>query len=130
MIPATFILPALSLHTHTTTFTPRDVGAVSIRGCIIKFSACKTCKFPLWRKRTRRERELWYDARGGEFKVKRIGLESECVITTAEQNEELPHDGIWVTRTIDVDVLPSQPFLILDGCSLEGRSIMLLQGET
>lgn len=133
MIPSTFILPARSLHTHATSFTPAASGTLQIKGCTIKFSACNNRDFPLFVQRPRREKEKWYDKHGGEIKVKRIGMGfPKPIFTDPMKREEIEgeEDGFWVRKTLDATVLPPQPVLVLESSSSRDSCIMLLEGET
>jgi Transport protein Trs120 or TRAPPC9, TRAPP II complex subunit len=129
MDPASFILPAHSCHTHTIQFKPREPGGLSVKGCVIKFSVCKTAEFPLLRERSGRERDSWYDMRGGEFKVKRVGIEAVLVETWREQLADHAQESPLVAWSVNADVVPPKPFLVLEACSMANRSIMLLEGE-
>jgi hypothetical protein len=126
MLPSSFILPAQTLHTHTMVFIPRKPGQLDIQGCLIKFSTCKSQEFWLLDNLSRRERDIWYDVRGGEFKVKEIGIHSKKM----NSSEDPDADQFWPKRKISATVLPPQPVLILQGCPLGGAAIMLLEGET
>jgi len=133
MIPSTFILPARSLHNHATSFVPAASGTLQIKGCTIKFSACSKQDFPFLVQRPRREKEKWYDKRGGEIKVKRIGMGFPKPIFTDPMKKEdvgAEEDGFWVKKTLDAIVLPPQPVLVLESSSSRDSCIMLLEGET
>jgi Transport protein Trs120 or TRAPPC9, TRAPP II complex subunit len=132
MLSSSFILPARTLHTHGATFTPREQGQLHIHGCVIKFSACKMREFPILGERSRRERESWYDTRGGESKTKRRGVVLPNSRTMAGDGSPRNHveDGsFWPRKTVEATVLPPQPALVLEQSSLKDGCIMLLEGE-
>ena len=126
MSPVSFILPAQTFHVHTLVFAPRKPGQLDIQGCVIKISTCKSQEFWLLENRGRRERDMWYDMRGGEFKIKQIGRYPG----TMNLSEDLLADQFWSKRRISATVLPPQPVLILEGCPLADAAVMLLEGET
>jgi hypothetical protein len=132
MSPSSFILPAHCLHTHTTVFIPREAGRLCIEGCIVKFSTCKSRQFLMLGERTRRQREIWYDTRGGEVKIKHIGVKlvSSSSTTKVDPAELATEERFWPQKTLSAKVLPPQPTLVLDGCSISDAGIMLLEGET
>jgi hypothetical protein len=132
MPSASFILPAQSLHTHGAKFVPCEAGQLHIRGCVIKFSACKLQEFPILDERTRRQREAWYDTRGGELKTKkgRFTLPNSRVAPeTDSPADHVGDEGFWPRRTIDATVLPPRPVLVVEQCSVQDNCIMLLEGE-
>jgi len=132
MVPSTFILPARSLHTHATSFTPTASGTLQIKGCTIKFSACSKRDFPFHVQRPRRDKEKWYDKHGGEIKVKRIGMGFPKPIFADPKREDVQgdeEDGFWIKKTFDAVVLPPQPVLVLESSSSRDSCIMLLEGE-
>jgi hypothetical protein len=132
MAPSAFILPAQSMHTHGSKFIPVERGQLHIMGCVIKFAACKTQEFPILGSRSRREKEAWYDARGGESKVKTAGVSlpklRTCIATSAPAFH-LEDDTFWLRRKVTAMVLPPQPVLELEACSAKDDCIMLLEGE-
>jgi hypothetical protein len=106
-----------------------EPGQLKIKGCTIKFSACKSREFAVLVERSRREKEFWYDKRGGEIKVKQIGNgfpKRHQLIEEAVQGTE----GFWLEKTVDATVLPPQPVVVLDNSSLQDACLMLLEGET
>jgi Transport protein Trs120 or TRAPPC9, TRAPP II complex subunit len=132
MSASSFILPAYSLHTHTTFFLPRETGRLCIQGCIVKFSTCKSREFLMLGNRTRRERETWYDMRGGEIKIKQIGIglispsSIKKIDSAATETEE---ESFWPQKALIARVLPPQPTLVLERSSIPDAGIMLLEGE-
>lgn len=132
MESSSFILPAQSLHTRTTSFIPRQVGTLSIKGCVIKFSTCSVDKYSLFGKRSRREREIWYDAKGGEIKVKRFGIKAPQTALSSSIIEEdgTSQDDYWPRRELVADILPARPQVVPDVISLHDGCFMLLEGET
>jgi Transport protein Trs120 or TRAPPC9, TRAPP II complex subunit len=126
MIPASFILPAMSSHVRSVLFVPRKPGRLDLEGCVIKFSTCKSQEFRLFDIRGRRERDMWYDLRGGESKIKRVGLHPGRVILS----EDTAISQFWNKRTIAANILPPQPVLIMERGLLGNSGIMLLEGET
>jgi len=131
MASSTFILPAQSLHTHVASFIPREAGPLLIKGCTIKFSTCRPGRYPLFGKRSRREQDLWYDARGGSFKVKSSGLSAlEPFQTPTDiKQRKLPEDFFWPTWEISANVIPPQPHLVPGSVSLLDGCLVLLEGE-
>lgn len=134
MPTSTFILPAQSLYTHSVVFTPLESGQFQIKGCIIKFSACNSHEFSVLAEKSRREKEIWYDNRGGEIKVKQVGLGFPKASVGKEgsslQLNGVEQDNFWLESVVDATVLPPQPVLVLDSSSSEDSSMMLLEGET
>lgn len=126
MMPSSFILPAMNSHVRSVLFVPRKCGRLELEGCVIKFSTCKSQEFRLFGIRGRRERDMWYDLRGGESKIKRVGIRPETVILSADT----AISQFWTKRTIVANILPPQPILILERCPLGNSGIMLLEGET
>jgi len=126
MMPSSFILPAQTFHVHTAIFVPRQSGQLDLQGCTIKFSTCKAEEFWLFGNRSRRERDIYYDMRGGEFKVKDIGIRSGQTTIS----DDVGPDQFWVRRSISAKVLPPQPVLVLERCPLGDAAVMLLEGET
>lgn len=131
MPPSSFILPAKTLHTHSAWFIPTEPGQLDIKGCMIKFSACKARKFAVLLERNGREKDFWYDKRGGELKVNEVGrgfpkkdLTRQELVQWAEQAK------FWIEGTVDATVLPPQPILVLDSSSSQDSCLMLLEGET
>jgi hypothetical protein len=131
---SSFILPARSLHTHSVSFIPRSPGQLCIKGCVIKFSACRAQEFPLLCERSGREKETWYDKRGGEIKVNRIGMGfpkwSDATQSPKPSSNGIEQDSFWRKRTVDAVVHPPQPLLVLENSSSRDSCIMLLEGET
>jgi hypothetical protein len=133
MKPSSFILPAHSLHTHVTTFIPKEEGKMLIKGCTIKFSTCQSERYCLLGNRTRREQDLWDDARGGSFKIKTLGLNTLAMVSPLEKNkggEKSRQGSLWPAREIEMEVVASQPNLFCDSVSLQDGSMVLLEGET
>ena len=122
MSPSSFILPAQSSYTHSAPLVPRGSGLLVIKGCTIRFSGCRLRDFKLWRPRNHQERDHWYDTRGGEDKIKSLGL------PVLKRNGEEEH--FWLHQSIEATVLAPQPVLTLDDYLLRDSSIMLLEGET
>lgn len=133
MEPSSFILPAQASHTHSTFFIPREPGHLGIKGCKIKFSACKPRYFPIRRERDRREKEIWYDVQGGEIKIRRCGCHMSDKNTrtdvSQDSNNGITQDTFWLEEIVDATVLPAQPILILESSSLRDACMMLLEGE-
>jgi hypothetical protein len=82
--------------------------------------------------RTLRQREIWYDTRGGEVKIKHIGVSRAFSPSTSKVDLAQPEteERFWPQKTLSAKVLPPQPTLVLDGCSISDAGIMLLEGET
>jgi hypothetical protein len=82
--------------------------------------------------RTRRQREIWYDTRGGEVKIKHIGVRPAFLPSTTKVDlaELETEESFWPQKTLSAKVLPPQPTLALEGCSISDAGIMLLEGET
>jgi len=112
----------MSRHQQAIKFVPLESGQMRIKGCVIKFSACKPTEFHIYGERTRREKELWHDARGGEGKIKGVGA-----IESASDESDM--DGFRPRRVLNITVLPPQPLLVIEGSSVQDDSIMLLEGE-
>jgi Transport protein Trs120 or TRAPPC9, TRAPP II complex subunit len=133
MEPSSFILPAQASHTHSAFFIAREPGHLGIKGCKIKFSACKLRHFPIRRERNRREKEIWYDIQGGEIKVRPFGGHTPIRNTRTDvsqvSNIGVTQDTFWLEETVDATVLPLQPILILESSSLRDACMMLLEGE-
>lgn len=131
MPPSSFILPAKTLHTHSAWFIPMEPGQLFIKGCIIKFSACKLREFAVLVERNGREKDSWYDKRGGELKVKQVGRGfPKTSIVTKDQGHGTEQPSFWLEKPVDATVLPPQPVLVLDTSSSQDSSLMLLEGET
>ena len=134
MPSSTFILPAQSLHTHSVIFIPLETGQLHIKGCIIKFSACKPREFSVLAEKSRREKEIWYDQRGGEIKVKQIGTGFPKTSVGKEGStfhlNDVEQDNFWLESVVDATVLPPQPVLVLESSSSQDSCLMLLEGET
>lgn len=133
MLPSTFILPAQSLHAHSVVFTPIESGQLQIKGCVIKFSACKLREFSVLAVKGRREKEIWYDNQGGEIKVKQVGMGFPKASAGKESTLQLngvEQDKFWLESVVDATVLPPQPVLVLDSSSSQDSCMMLLEGET
>jgi hypothetical protein len=133
MEPSSFILPAQASHTHSAFFIPREPGRLGIKGCRIKFSACKLRDFPIRRERNRREKEVWHDIQGGEIKVRQFRghMPDQNASTDIGQlsNNGATQDTFWLEETVEATVLPLQPVLALEGSSSRDACMMLLEGE-
>jgi len=130
MSPSSFVLPAQSLHTHTTSFKPLEPGKLHIKGCDIKFSACKAGRFSVLGSRSGRDREKWYDSRGGEGKVKAFGKVSRKAYHGGGlPNGSSEEESFWPPIVLSATVLPPQPVLVVERNSLQDGSITLLEGE-
>jgi trafficking protein particle complex subunit 9 len=131
MPASSFILPAQSLHTHSAVFIPNYPGDIIIKGCTIRFSACKKRNFAFYSPRSRRDKELWYDERNGEIKVKQIGTspQKSTIADEPAEDDTSQLDGFWRRRTLSVTILPPQPVLVLESIVLQDSALMLLEGE-
>lgn len=134
MAPSSFVLPAQSLHTHSTLFKPVGSGELSIKGCTIKFSTCTPRQFPILCERSRRDREVWYDMCGGESKVKKSGIGFPAAdapdAMTQSISSKFDESSFWIEKTVTAYVLPPQPVLTLESSLLGDGCMMLLEGET
>ena len=81
--------------------------------------------------RTGRDREKWFDSRGGEGKVKVIGKGSrKSYLGGGLSNGSSEEEGFWPPKVLSATVLPPQPVLVVERSSLQDGSITLLEGET
>jgi hypothetical protein len=87
--------------------------------------------FAFYSPRSRRDKELWYDERNGEIKVKQIGTspQTSTIVDETADDDTSDRDGFWRRRTLSVTILPPQPVLVLESIVLQDSALMLLEGE-
>jgi Transport protein Trs120 or TRAPPC9, TRAPP II complex subunit len=87
--------------------------------------------FAFYSSRSRRDKELWYDERNGEIKVKQIGTspQTSTFVHETADDDTSERDGFWRRRTLSVTILPPQPILVLESIVLQDSALMLLEGE-
>ncbi|KZF21369.1 Trs120-domain-containing protein [Xylona heveae TC161] len=122
------ILGAYTTEDVPITAIPRACGQMKVSGCVVKIKGCRRRRFPIFRETWRPEHD---------FKVKSIGLAASrhrvprpmsTVSVGSKMRPPPPPPGPKID-TLDLNVIKSQPVLVISGTSLPQSSIMLLEGE-
>ena len=114
------------IHLHG---TPMSAGVLRIEGCIAKVKGCRERRFPIFE-------AAWADT--SDVKLKNVGLSAATL--TIERPMSSTSDTIRSQRpaisrlpaptTLVINVIESQPTVIVKATSLSQSAIMLLEGET
>lgn len=124
------LIGPLRMHSVHIAGIPKSAGLLQISGCIAKVKGCRERRFPIYR-------SPWGGLR--ETKVKNLLLvaptmAAERPVSTASASEQLTSQRVSTTKapvpeTFAVNVIKSQPNVVVKTTSLSQSAIMLLEGE-
>lgn len=130
-IARNIVIGPLRAHSVQIAGTPKSSGLLKISGCVAKVKGCRQRRFPIFRSQWRGLREI---------KIKSICLPAPAAaatrrpVSTTSTSEQLASQRLSSTNapvpaTFAVNVIDSQPNIVVKTTSLSQSAIMLLEGE-
>ncbi|KAI9718916.1 MAG: hypothetical protein M1812_003800 [Candelaria pacifica] len=108
--------------------TPRSSGSLIITGCFIKVRGCRERRYPIFTKAWSPERAT---------KVKKMGLlaaNRRMSRPSASEANPMAKGSVKSSdpkpSSVELNVVPEQPIVVIKSTSLSQASIMILEGET